>query len=80
VRPLGDLLVALAEALPAGAGAPELGAVVQVTSIDMALPVEARIERDGVLRASLPRGRMATGFHVPHGQLRARFAPTGRDG
>ena len=76
MRPIDDLLIALAESLPVGAGSPETGAVVAVTAVDVALPVEAHIGRDGELRASLPRGRMTTGFQVPHGRLRARFTPS----
>jgi hypothetical protein len=72
VKTLGDLLVDLAASLARGAG--DAGTIVVVTSVDLTLPVEAHIARGGELLASLPRGRMATGFALPHGRLSARFA------
>jgi hypothetical protein len=88
VKLLGDLVLALAESLPsgaafrrgcasAGAGGPALGVAIEVTGVDLTLPIEAHIDRDGELRASLPRGRMATGFRTPHGRLTARFTAQG---
>jgi hypothetical protein len=75
VKTLGDLLVDLAASLAHGAGAPEASIV--VTSVDLTLPLEARIARGGELLASLPRGRLATGFQMPHGRLAARFTAGG---
>jgi hypothetical protein len=80
VKPFGDLILALAESLPRGAGAPELGVEVQVTGVDLVVPLESRIGGGGELRASLPRGRMATGFRAPHGRLAARFAALAKEG
>jgi hypothetical protein len=73
VSPFGDLLIQLGSALGGGAGAPEAGVAVDVTAVDLTLPIEAIIGAGGELRASLPRGRMATGFQLPHGRVVARF-------
>ena len=67
------LLVALVAALPASAGGPAEGAEVSVTHVDLDLPLEARLGSSG-LEASLPRGRLRTGFDPPLGRLAARFA------
>ena len=80
MRPLADLIVALVEGLPTSAGSEALGAIVAVASLELAVPVEARIGRSGELFATLPRGRMTTGFQMPHGRLRARFTPVRGDG
>ena len=68
VRLLGDLV----SGLPADA-ADCTGTAVIVTAADIELPVETRVDEAG-LRASLPRGRLATGFAEPLGRMRARFA------
>jgi hypothetical protein len=68
--PLADLLVGVTAALPIAAGG-ETG--ISVVAMDLDLPVETRIDRGGELHASLPRGRMATGFDLPHGRVVARF-------
>jgi hypothetical protein len=73
VSPLGDLLLALGAGLPAPTGSPENGAVVSATDVALLLPLESRIGGGAVLHASLPRGRMATGFSVPLGRLELRF-------
>jgi hypothetical protein len=78
VRPLDDLLVALGQALLDGAGASQAG--LAVTAVDVTVPIEARVDRDGQLRASLPRGVMATGFQLPHARLHARFVSTPAEG
>ncbi len=74
MQPLGDLLASLATSLPIGAGDPAVdGVAVAVTELHLAVPVETRIGGGGELRAQLPRGRMATGFQLPHGHIVARF-------
>ena len=67
VHLLGDL----AAGLPADAADPS-GTKVIVTAAELELPLEARIEASG-LRATLPRGRLATGFWSPLGRMRACF-------
>jgi hypothetical protein len=73
VRPLGDLLIQLGRSLSQGAGDRRAGATVDVTGVEVSIPIESSIGRHGELRASLPRGRMATGFQLRHGHLSARF-------
>jgi hypothetical protein len=73
VNPLGDLMIALLGALPPAAGHADGGATtVTVTDLDLTVPIESRIGHQGVLHASLPRGKMTTGFAVPLGRLQLR--------
>jgi hypothetical protein len=73
LSPLGAFLADLAGPLVSGAGSPDEGARLRVTTLDLDLPIESRIVSGGVLQASLPRGLMATGFDLPHGRISARF-------
>jgi hypothetical protein len=69
VRPLDELVIGLLSDLSASmVGA---GAALEVTGLDISLPVEARIGRPG-LWVSPPRGVMRTGFVAPHGRMRLR--------
>lgn len=68
-----DLVTDIVDRIPTSAGGPDDGLALGVTSIEITLPIEARITDDGALVASAPRGRMATGFAIPHAHLRARF-------
>jgi hypothetical protein len=70
---LETLLVDLAEQLPEGAGGPDDGVAVTVTAVELAVPIESRLE-PGKFGATLPRGRWKAGIYLPHGQLYARFA------
>jgi hypothetical protein len=79
MTPFAAFLEALVDGLPQPIGSAEAGARVTATDVDLALPIEIRIERDG-LHASLPRGRMATGFAFPLGRLSARFEVQEPDG
>jgi hypothetical protein len=73
MRPLGELLVSLAGELGARAESAEAGLALAVTELDVVAPLEARLGAGAELTASLPRGRMATGFDPPLGRLTARF-------
>lgn len=64
------LVLGLADGLPDDRDGD--GVTITVAAVEVAVPVEARIDGDG-LRASLPRGVMATGFSIPHGRMVARF-------
>ena len=75
-----QLIEALVDGLPQPAGSPSAGVIVRATDVDLTLPIESRIERGAVLHASLPRGRMATGFEMPLGRLSARFEAEDADG
>jgi len=75
MSPLVALLTELIAGMPQPTGSAEAGARVVATDVDLTLPIEARIDRDG-LHASLPRGRMSTGFAAPLGRLSARFEST----
>lgn len=73
MRPFVSFIEALVDSLPQPTGSPESGTLVSAVGVELTLPIEARIARDG-LHASLPRGRMATGFSLPLGRVSARFA------
>ncbi len=73
---LEDLLVGLADsALDRAREASGDGAVAQieVTAVQIELPIETRMIA-GRVEACAPRGRLATGFDMPLGRLKARFA------
>lgn len=74
---LEALIVGLVDALPVDAGGAEHGVRVAITSVDLAIPVETRVDAAGAVLASLPRGRLATGYDVELSQLALRFAPEG---
>jgi len=67
--PLEDLIRELARAF-GSEGADAARAPIRVLGVDLEVPVEARLERDGALSATLPRGMWFTGFAAPHGRLR----------
>jgi hypothetical protein len=69
VSSLEDLLASLLDAVPPGVGDAGAGIRVEVELIELALPIEARIARDGRFLAGVPRGQVATGFDPPHGAL-----------
>lgn len=69
---LETLLAALVLDLPQTAGGAADGGAIAVTGVELDVPVEARIGPGGVLYATLPRGRLATGFSIPHGRLGVR--------
>jgi hypothetical protein len=66
---LDELVIHLVDIFAGHAPDRSQGAV-QVTSLDLDLPLEARFASDGKLLATLPRGLMATGFERPLGRLR----------
>jgi hypothetical protein len=68
-----QLIEALVDGLPQPTGSISAGVIVRATDVDLTLPIESRIQDGAVLHASLPRGRMATGFEMPIGRLSARF-------
>jgi hypothetical protein len=72
VTGLEALLSSLCE-LASATGAPEQGTGIDVTRLELDLPLEARIAPGAVLLASLPRGLLATGFELPRCRLRARY-------
>jgi hypothetical protein len=63
------VILALAERLAVSAG----GGALAITGVEVDVPLEAAIESAG-LAASLPRGRMATGFDPPLARARLRLA------
>ncbi|MFH1465884.1 MAG: hypothetical protein ABIO70_15965 [Pseudomonadota bacterium] len=73
MRGLDALLLELADGLVEEAGGPEQGVRVEVERVELALPVEARLDGAGRIVATLPRGRLVTGFMVPPGRLRVSF-------
>jgi hypothetical protein len=70
MRPLHAVLLELVDAVPTAAVDPDSGESLGVTAIDLELPMEWRIGGGAGLDASLPRGRLATGFDPPLGRLR----------
>jgi hypothetical protein len=73
LQAFGDLIVALIEQLPMGVLDAAGTTSVEVTSVALDLPLETRLGRGAEVRASLPRGRLATGFQIPLGRLSAHF-------
>jgi hypothetical protein len=71
--PLEAVLSELAATALAVAGAPEDGVRVSVTDAELDVPLETRPGARGQLLASLPRGRLVTGFAPVLGRLRATF-------
>ena len=74
---LEELLAGLLDAVPFGAGDAGAGICVEVEAIELALPIEARLGRDGRFLAGVPRGQLATGFDPPHGALAFVFVREG---
>ena len=66
---LEELLLALVEEVPLEVGSHDAGIVVAVDELELSVPIESRMGRDGRLLASVPRGQLATGFDAPQGQL-----------
>jgi hypothetical protein len=73
VTHLEELILGFAAGIPDDAGGPEAGVRVEITSVDLAVPIETHVGGDGLVRASLPRGRLATGHDVLLSQLIMRF-------
>jgi len=63
VTDLAELLVAMIAELPQGGGD------LVVSGVELALPIESRLDAAGTLQASWPRGRMITGFDPPLGTI-----------
>jgi hypothetical protein len=86
VNHLEHLITSLADGLPEGLGDAEDGIRVESTTVDMTVPVETYVDQRGSVRASLPRGRLATGWDPIHSRLvlaferREREPPSGRGG
>lgn len=70
---LEQLILDFADGIPDDAGGPEAGVRVELTSVDLVVPVETRFGEDGLVRATLPRGRLATGHDPVHSHLALRF-------
>ena len=68
-----DLVVSLVARFPIEAGDAASGVLLEVTEVDLRLPIEVRITEGGELTATAPRGRLATGFDLPHAHIAARF-------
>lgn len=77
VQRIEELITDLLRAMPLDAGDDAGGVRVCVTEVDVAMPLESRIDGAANLRAALPRGRLRTGFEAPLGRIRARFARGG---
>ena len=66
---LSDLVASLLDAVPPEAGDDGAAIRISVEQVELALPIEARVARDGSFLAGAPRGRIATGFDAPLGAL-----------
>jgi hypothetical protein len=73
MRHLEDLIATLAGGLPGGLGGPESGVRVESTTVDLMVPVETHVDGGGLVRATLPRGRLATGWDPLHSRLTIGF-------
>ena len=71
MSPIGQLLTEMLDELPLSVR--DGDEAVHVSSVDLALPVETRIGKDGTLMATAPRGRLATGFDPQLGMLTVSF-------
>ncbi len=72
MTPIEQLVEELADAF--GGSTPEVpGMAIEVTEVQVDLPVEAKIVGGGAVEMSLPRGQLATGWAMPHGRLRMRL-------
>ena len=69
---LDRLIVQLADAVaPNVPGTDALG--LEVTDVDLVVPLESTSDSTETVLVSLPRGLLQTGFERPLGQLRLRF-------
>lgn len=73
MKKLDELLMELADSLPMGAMDPVSRVGIGISAVELTLPVESQIRQGAELTLSLPRGRMATGFDAPLGQLHVNF-------
>jgi hypothetical protein len=73
VTHLEELITGLAAGIPDDAGDAAAGVRVEITSIDLSVPIETHVDGDGLVRATLPRGRLATGHDLLLSQLVIRF-------
>jgi hypothetical protein len=73
MRGLEDLLVQLAALVPTRFASWEAQVMLEAAGLDVSFPIESRIVLGDGLQASLPRGRLSTGFDPPLGRVVARF-------
>jgi hypothetical protein len=66
---LADLVASLLDAVPLEVGDDAAAIRIAVEEVELALPIEARVARDGSFLAGAPSGRIATGFDAPLGAL-----------
>jgi hypothetical protein len=81
VNTLSDLVASLVDAVPPEVGDDGAAIRIAVEQIELSLPIEAWLARDGRLLVGAPRGRIATGFDTPLGELAlvvARLEPPER--
>jgi hypothetical protein len=72
-KQIDEFLVDLCNDVPAAVVETNSGDGLGVEGFSLALPIESVIRDGGALAVSLPRGRLATGFDVPHGRLQVSF-------
>jgi hypothetical protein len=72
VTSLEQLLTELVDNLPADAGSVAEGIKVAITTVEVILPIESRLN-GGHFGACWPRGRWQSGFELPAGSLATRF-------
>jgi len=70
---LEELVVALLDTVPRDTGGANDGVRVEIDEVAMTLPVEVRFAAHRGIEASAPRGRLATGFDLPHQLLTLAF-------
>lgn len=68
-----DLVLEFAESIPLGTR--DIGASFEVIvdEVQLDIPIESRIGTNGHLQATAPRGRLATGFDIPHGRVQLKL-------
>jgi len=68
---IGSMLAELLDRIPLFMAGTEVA--VEVTEVELALPIESQITDGATLLVSAPRGRLATGFDPHAGHVRVTF-------
>ncbi len=71
MSPIGRLLTEILDELPLSVTGDDES--VHVHNLDLRVPIATRIDTDGTLMATAPRGRLATGFDPLIGMLTVSF-------
>lgn len=73
MKNIADFLVDMSDDMPMAVADEATGEGLAVDGFEISVPIESSTDDVGELAVSLPRGRLATGFDLPHGKLTATF-------